>query len=350
MIYPSYISTSALSFDTRSAITKTQQQLVEAQTELSTGKHADLGLSLGAATGLSVAMRQEQTQLQAVRDSNALVASRLTATQNSLQNISDLAQNYLAALVHARGNPGSPSTVVAEAKTGMQALADRLNTNFDGQFLFAGINADVRPTEDYFANPAPVNRQSIASAFLAQFGFNQSSAAAGSITQSAMQNFLDGSFANQFSDVNWASNWSAASDRNVRSRVSRTELQETSTNANEQAFRDLTAAFTMVSDLGFENLNDNARAAVLDKAVKFTGNAIAGVATIQSGLGVTQERLSTSSTVLDVQLKHLGTAIDSLESVDPNEAATRLSTLMNQIEVAYSITKRVHDLTIMNYL
>ena len=350
MIYPSFISTAAMSHETTSSIKRIQAELVKAQTELSTGRHADAGLTLGAMTGMSVSLRQEQLQLQTTRELNTLVGARLSATQAGLQNIADIAQEFLSVLLRAQSTSASPETIVAEAKGGLKALFEGLNTAIDGQYLFAGVNTDVRPIDDYFASTPPASRQAIAGAVVAEFGFDQSDPGVQSISGPAMASFLDTAFAAQFSDVNWSANWSAASDGNVRSRISRTELAEVSTNANLQVFRDLTAAFTMVADLGFESMNEGARNAVIDKAVKLTGAAVGGIANVQSVLGVTQERLAFSSRVLESQLNHLTNMIGDIELVDPNEVATRLSALMTQMESAYSITKRIHDLSLLNFL
>lgn len=350
MIYPSFISTAAMSHETTASIKRIQAELVDAQTELATGRHADAGLALGAMSGMSVSLRQEQLQIQTVRESNSLVGARLSATQSGLQNISDLAQEFLSVLLRAQSTSASPETIVADAKGGLKALFEGLNTVVDGQHLYAGVNTDVRPLTDYFFEPPPASRQSVADAFVARFGFDQSDPGVQSISGPAMGNFLDTEFANEFSGVNWSGNWSSAFDKNVRSRISRTELAEVSTNANLPVFRDLIAAYTMVADLGFEKLNDGARSAVIDKAVKLTGSAVGGIANVQSALGVTQERLTFSSKVLDSQLSHLTNMIDDIEAVDLNEVATRLSTLMTQMESAYSVTKRIHDLSILKFL
>lgn len=350
MIYPSFVSTSSLTSETKSSISRVQSRLIEAQSELTSGRHADVGLALGSKTGLAVSLRQEKLQATTLRDTNSLVATRLKATQLSLQNISDLTQNYLGTVVRGQATTASAGTLVAEARSALTSLGDSLNTSVDGQYLLSGINSDVRPVQGYFASPISDARQAVATAFQAEFGFAQGGPAAESITYAQMTNFLENRFSAEFADPNWTANWSAASDRNVRSRISRLDLVETSTNANEQVFRDLTASMVMIADLGFDSLNDNARQAIIDKAVKLTGNAVGGIAELQSSLGVTQERVATSSNILDIQVNQFTKMIDDLEAVDPTEVATRISTLMTQLESAYSITKRMHDLSILNYL
>jgi flagellar hook-associated protein 3 FlgL len=53
---------------------------------------------------------------------------------------------------------------------------------------------------------------------------------------------------------------------------------------------------------------------------------------------------------MSAQIDIINSQIDNLEQVDPFEAATRVTTLMTQLETAYSLTARVQRLTILNYL
>ena len=57
--------------------------------------YADVGLTLGSRTGQTVSLRQEQTRLQAIIDTNGLVATRLDATQAALNPSADDAQSFL---------------------------------------------------------------------------------------------------------------------------------------------------------------------------------------------------------------------------------------------------------------
>ena len=133
----------------------------------------------------------------------------------------------------------------------MQTLQEQLNSSLDGQFLFSGINSDVKPMDDFFSGTPSASRQSVTDAFTAKFGMSPDDPAVASISASDMQGFLDNEFSDLFSDANWANNWSAASDKAVTNRISRTEVAATSTTANDTAFRKLTQAYAMVSGLGF---------------------------------------------------------------------------------------------------
>lgn len=345
----SSVSTSAIAEAMRLSMAKLQSQLADAQKEVSTGRYADVGLALGNKTGQSVSLRQEMARLQSIIDSNGTVATRLDATQSALQSAAGSAQDFINQLVSAR--TGSvQSSVQGEAQSGLNSLISTLNTQIDGAYLFAGINADAKPVASYDQNPPSANKQAVDAAFTAAFGFSQSDPQAANISSDDMQNFLDTSFADLFKDPAWKSNWSQASDQNVRSRVSSSELIETSANANADPIRKLVSAYTMVADLGTSNLNQAAFQKVVDQASKLTSEAMQGLTTMQADLGTVQQRVTDANSRMSTQKDIITNHVGALEGVDPYEASTRLTALMNQVETAYAMTARIQKLTILNYL
>ena len=350
MITTSFISTTSLSDETRRSIARIQASLVDAQKELSTGRHADVGVTLGASTGITVSMRQDLNHIQSIQDTNNIVLTRMQASQSALQTIADKAGVFLSALVGAQSTSSMPDTIAQEAQAGMQTLQEQLNSSLDGQFLFSGINSDVKPMDDFFSGTPSASRQSVTGAFTAKFGMSPDDPAVASISASDMQDFLDNEFSDLFSDANWANNWSAASDKAVTNKISRTEVAATSTTANDTAFRKLTQAYAMVSGLGFTNLNAATQQAVVQKATTLVGEATGGLTKVQSFLGVTQQRVTDTNDQIDAQIDFLTKSIGNLESVDPTTVTTQISTLTTQLEAAYSLTNRLNNLSLMDYL
>lgn len=345
-----FISTNAISEATRLSLMKLQSKLADAQKEVATGRLADVGASLGYKAGHSVSLRQEQVRLKTITETNSVVETRLQATQSALKGLVDNAQKFLSELIGARNSETGPNVLQDQAKAGLVAFTDMLNTSVDGGYLFAGINADVKPIADYYQSPTSAGRQAVANAFQTDFGMTQSDLGAASITAADMQTFLDTTFAGLFDTPAWTADWSSASDQNVRNRISTSELIETSTNANEEAFRKLASAYTMVADLGVENLNQGAFRTVVDKAVGAVGEVVQQLATIQATLGTAQEQVSNANDRMSIQMDILTNHISTLESVDPYEASQRVTSLMTQIETAYAMTARIGQMSILKYL
>ncbi len=125
---------------------------------------------------------------------------------------------------------------------------------------------------------------------------------------------------------------------------------ETATNANEEAFRKLARAYTMISDFDIETprrggLYDRPRPGDCARRP-----AIGDITQIRAALGTSQERIQNATTRADAQLKVMKEHITSLEAVDPYEAMSNVNALLTQIETAYSLTARLQNLSLINYI
>ncbi|WP_072370937.1 flagellar hook-associated family protein [Hyphomicrobium sp. NDB2Meth4] len=345
-----FISTSALSAATRQSLMKVQQELADAQKEVLTERFADVGMQLGYRTGQSISLRQDYARLTTMIETNSTVSSRLEATQTTLQNLADTAQDFSEQLLALRMGGSNALGAQTDATSRLDGFLDIMNMSFSSGYLFAGVNSDVKPLTDYFATPTSTSKQSVDDAFFAEFGFSQSDPAVSTISAADMENFLNTTFADVFEDPSWSANWSSASSDNMRSRISSSELIETSTNANESAFRKLAMAYTMVADLGTSSLGQPAYEALIDKAITVVNEAVQQIGDQQSKLGVAEQRVTDASDRMSLQIDILTTQITSLEGVDSNEAATRVNQLLTQIETSYALTARIMGLSILNYL
>ena len=212
-----FISTSALSEATRSSLMKLQAKLAEAQKEVTTGRLADVGLSLGFKAGQTVSLRQEHARLQSITDTNGLVASRLDASQAALKALAETAQSFLGQLLAARNSATGRSVIQAQAKAALVGL--RRHAQHHVQRGLAVRRHQRRREADHRLQRRARRRpiaQAVASAFATAFGVTQSDPAVANISAADMQTFLDGPFAGLFDPAAWSGTWSAASDQNVR--------------------------------------------------------------------------------------------------------------------------------------
>jgi flagellar hook-associated protein 3 FlgL len=348
MINSTLPSTASINQSTLNTLKQMQLQLIRSQQEVSTGRVADASQTLGYRLGDTVSLRQDQTRLNSIIDSNGLVKSRLDSSQAVLKDIASNAQGFFNSLLGAANSSVGADAIIGLAKTGSSAFAESINTTFNGTHLFSGVNTDVKPMQDYNGSPTPASRQSIVDAFTAEFGFAPSDPAASSINASSMQAFLDTTFAAQFADPAWGANWSGASSQNVRSRIGTSELIETSTNANDPAFRKLASAYAMVAELGSAGLNEQAFKTVINTARGLVGDSIGQLTQLQGTLGDAQARVKNANDRMTLQVNIMTVHLNGLELVDPTEASTKLTDLMTQIETAYTLTARIHKLSLLD--
>ncbi len=345
-----FVSTVALSQTTRLSLMKAQQRLAVAQQEATTWRYADVGTSIGFRTGEAVSLRQDHARLSSIKEANSIASTRMNMSQEVVSNFLADANSFLGTLLASRDSEGGPQVAEVEARTRLNTMINGLNTAVNGGYIFAGVNADVRPMSAYYGNPPSASRQAVADAFFAEFGVSQSDPAAAGISATDMQAFLDTTFADLTADPAWSTTWSSASSQNVRSRISLSEMVETSTNANAAAFRDLIGAYTMVADLGATNLSSSAYKAVIDTAGKIIEGAVQKLTDLGAQMGTAQERVKTSDERMTIQIGILQKRIVGLEGVDPDEAATRVTTLLTQIETSYALTSRIQNLSLLNYI
>ena len=104
-----FVSTDAIRNALRYSLTQMQSDLISGQKEVQTGKVADLGLSIGVRAGKAVTLSRDIVRMETIVGTNALVSSRLTATQNALGQVSEGSSAFLSALSAADPSAHDPA-------------------------------------------------------------------------------------------------------------------------------------------------------------------------------------------------------------------------------------------------
>jgi flagellar hook-associated protein 3 FlgL len=165
-----------------------------------------------------------------------------------------------------------------------------------------------------------------------------------------MQGYLSGAFATVFDDANWAGSWSKASDDVTRNRIGEGQIVDGGVSANAQPIRKLMMAYAMTADLASGALGGDALNAVVTQALSVLGSASEGITQIRAEVGVTLSRIEASNTREAAKKDLLSLAVGDLVDVDPYELSTRISDLQSRLEASYSLTARLHELTLTKYL
>ncbi len=345
----SSVSTAAVSNALRYSLLRAQSDLVNAQKESQNGTVADTGLALGTRTAVTVSFKRDMERLNGIIDSNSLVSARLKAAQNSMSQISTAAQTFLSALTTTSSGSALSSVTLDSSKTMLDQLTAILNTSFNGEQLFAGVNTDVKPINDFNAPGSPA-KAAFDTAFQTFFGFTQSDPAAASISSTQMSTFLTTQVEPQFLGAGWQANWSNATDQTIVSRITLTETTSTSVSANNDSLRKLAMTSATIRDLFDSNVGAGGRQAVIDWAISAVGGATGELGTLQATTGIAEKRVTDASDRLRVQSDLFEKQIGNLINVDPYEAATRVNDLLSHIQTSYALTARIQQLSILNYI
>ena len=364
----SFISTLSIQTTMRNAISGVQREMVKANQEAVTQKHADLGVALGANTSRALDLSRDITRIESLYNTAALATQRLESAELALSKMNELGLDIQGAIL-TLGN-STDATSLATARTTMQSALDAFtnfaNTSVQGEYIFAGINTDVKPMEDYFAAGSPAK-----AAFdteLNHYMTTNGIASLSVMTETEMNTFLD-DLGKKFDGTAtltspphplalagqdfWTTFFSDASDENMKSRISQSEVVESSTNANKAGMRKFAFASIVSLELLQPNMDDKARQAVGARTRSVISEAMNGVDSInqqRTTIGIYTERVSKAEERLQAQKDILTKGLIGLENVDPEEAATRLNALKTLLETAYTVTAKIQQLSLANFL
>jgi flagellar hook-associated protein 3 FlgL len=117
-----------------------------------------------------------------------------------------------------------------------------------------------------------------------------------------------------------------------------------------QGVRKVMMAAATISAMFDKDLSLGARNVALDYSLKLLGSSVSDLANEQSFVGITEQRIENANERLSMQSDLFSLTVNDLQGVDPYEASTRVSTLLAQIEVSYTLTSRMQNLSLVRFL
>jgi flagellar hook-associated protein 3 FlgL len=345
-----FVSSQALANSLVLPVMQAQSSLTTAMTEESTGQYADLGLQLGEQSGYELSLKEQVGQLQTLTSNNSLVSTSLSTAQSALTAISSSAQTTLNDLTTWTPSANSGASLQNMGQSALQSLIASANTTSGDEYVFGGINSAVAPMANYYSAPTSAAETAVDQAFQTAFGVLPSDPAAANISASAMQSFLSGPFAALFQGASWSSDWSSASSTNTSAEIAPGQTVTTSTNANQPGFQQLAQAYTMLSAFGGSELSSAAQQAVATASSSLVSQGMDSMTNVQAELGSTQSAVTNANSTMSSQLTILQQQVGNLDDVNANTTAAQISSLTNQIQMAYELTARLQQLNLAQYL
>ena len=353
------MSISTLSFNnsTRTSLLRLQTSIVEATQEVNSGRHVDVGRTLGRLTGSAVSARAEENTFKEQQTSNGLVETRLKNIDASLATLSEGAESVANNLI-ASGVSTDFGTIVDQARSGLQTLTGALNAKGDGQYLFGGNNTSEQPIK---TDQAATDAQ--AAAIALSFSDFVAAATGGTdpsvVTAQQMADYLGNGFEevltpapsvfHKFGDL-FPADWTSASGEPIESRISKSETIESSADANDKSFRGIAMAYTMLSAFGTSALSRDARIALTNRATSLLKDGSDGIVKQRADIGIKLKRIESADAELLRQQDIMADTVSKLENVDITEAGVRVNALKTQLEAAYAVTGKIQNLSILDYL
>ncbi len=345
----SFVSNLAVQNAMRLTLQQSQLEMMKLQQEMTSGVWADTGTALGSTTSRSVNLKAELDRLKNIKDTNSLATQRLSASQGALSTMRTSVEEIRKQLISAKGTDDKGKLDVAHTTfvTQLSAFTAAANTQFNNEYVFAGVNSDVRPLTDYGpGSPAKVAFDTALSTFQAANG----NVALKDFTSAQMTDFINNTLQPMFLGSGWDGTWSEASSDNIQTRISPNEVIETSSNTNTTGVRQFMMATVIATELMKPELSTAARDTALTAAQDHLEKGLTGIIQMGAQIGVAEGRVKAANTSIDNQVKLINTHILDIEGVDPTETSSRLTALKTQIEISYTLTARIQELSLINYL
>ena len=343
----SFVSTYSINFAVRDATARLQARLPDLQTEMTTGRHADSGLALGSQTGKLATLRGDVSNLESIIGTNNRTETRLSMTQAGLTQLNGLASSMTNAVGVVLGDVSQREPVTTTAKNMVAEMTSILNTQVDGVYLFAGENADIRPLTEFEGSAVQTQFRNDFNTF---FGFAINDPLTATITEAQLDTFITTVAEPLFLGAGWTANLSAASDNATLARVEDGITAQAGVTANAEPFQKMAIGAIMAAELYSSDITGKALFALGEYTISQVSSAEAEITKIQGQLGISQERIKRANENMETQIDLLEQFEIDLDGVDSYETAVTINTMLTQLETSYSVTARLQQLSIINFL
>ncbi len=342
-----HIATFALFNGLRDTTARMQTDLTRLQTEAVTGRLADAGLTIGGQSEQLVSFKSGIADIDRLKDTNAVVLSRLEMTQLSLGDLGTVADDLVRTIGLSLGDESQRSVVATGAADALAQIETALNVQLDGAHIFGGINSGEAP---FAGHDGGAGEAAFDTAFSTFFGFAKTDAAAASITAADMTTFLETVLAPDIMGAGWAANYSTATSEVINARIGPDTVTEASVSADEEPFRRLALAAVVAREMHSDTFGAVGRQAAAEFALANARRASGELAELAGETGLIEARVARQNEALTSRRDVLTGLVNNLEAVDPYEASTRLNTLLTQIEASYAATARIQQMSLLRFL
>ncbi|MEL6243502.1 MAG: flagellin [Pseudomonadota bacterium] len=319
----------------RRRTTETKQNIDQLTQELSSGMVADTKAVLGGNVGYLTEIERDMRSLSSFDISTTEAGQFTSVMQQTLGSFQDTSAEFSSRLYSSLTGQSSANLddLAEQARDELNVMISLLNGEAAGRSLFAGAATNTTPlisSDDLLTELRTV--------------------AAGATTAADLDAAVTAWFDDPagFAAVAYQGSGNSLAPMNL----SETERVRVEIKADDQVFRDVlrtTALAALADDPTFA-------LSTADKSEIITATAGALLASqddiirVRGLLGATEERIEEIKTRNAAHRSSLEVAKSALLGADPFETATRLEEAQFQLESLYSVTVRMSNLKLVNFL
>ncbi len=306
--------------------------------ELVTGISKDLGTKVGGDFTALAAIDRSLARADAfkqVATETGLVAG---TQQDALETIQGHAEAIGATLVTAAfsASPSMVNSGAQDAGERFEAIVDALNVNVAGRYVFSGTTTDTKPVAS-------------ADAIMTELETLVNGMTSATDIIAAVDDWFDAaSGGGGYLDLGYL----GSADSLAPVRLSETDKTQLTITAADESLRDTLKGFAMATLVARNLVPDDTsvRALLIGAAGERILSSEAGVTELRSGLGMSEAIISDAQARNSAQQTSLGIARKDLIGVDEYETATALEAAQSQMETLYTLTSRLTQLSLTDYL
>jgi flagellar hook-associated protein 3 FlgL len=333
------------------------QQLDTLTEQVSTGLVSQTFAGLGSDASVALNLSPQLTALQTYQNNISQATGSMQLTQTVMTQIQQIASTFVADIPNLNGlNSSEVSSVAAQANAALQQVADLLNTQDGGNYVFGG--------QDTANPPVPAGTNILSSGFYTQInaavaGLSANGAAATAATTLALAS----------SNTAGTSPFSAYLSQPV-SGISAVVVQtgqggtvqtgllasgnsvstSSGTSTTGSYMRDLMRSLATLGSLTEAQVSDPGFAALVqDTSISLNG-AVSAMANDVGVLGNTQASLTTMKTQLSNTATALSGQLSSVQDVDMAAALSKLTGMQTQLQASYRLITGANSLSLVTFL
>ena len=340
-------------------IADVQSRLNQASLEVATGMKADVYKSLGYGASEVLALRAQLNRNDGYIASNNLLASKLDVTATTLGGIRDVVQNFLNVAIPNLDVPtASASGLQAAALTALEQLSAQINTTYQSNALFAGIDSNQRPLNKWGEvnattglSPSDVLANVIGAGITTALDATQKVDALVDIYASADLALPNRNFEATFYNGSPLLDSGGLGTPRLQAQIDKNTTLSYGVQANDPAFTDVLRGLAMIAATDVSTIGDGqAYKAWMTSAVNALSNGINGLIKVEADLGTQQQQLAERITAQQNMADIFNARVNKLEGVDLFEASNRVLQLENQLQATYTMTARLARLTFLDFI
>ncbi len=299
------VSTAGLTQTMLALTLATQSRMAEKQVQQASSLLSTTYAGLGSKSGTIISLESELSRLMTWSDNTQLALSRVEAMSATLGDMTDLMTTLRSTLGSALSETSDVNTLNQEGLATLEDLADFLNLQMDGRYLFAGaLTKDPPVPNEASAYPVPTVPSS------ADFSYYVGDDAVSSVRISANQTVAYG------------------------------------VTADEPAFEKAIRAAGLLANMATNPVDT----AAVEEAYALATEALDGMLAIQGSLSVTAGRLEGAIARQETSAATVEQLAKDIKSADMAEITVKLAEYEAILQASYSALATLSSLSLTRYL